>query len=224
MKSHWHPPQAPPQPPPFYFPFPRCAHHQLQRCVERYILVHLAHRLDAPGYSIDILGCRELRGVVLHSLTKYVNWNDDVVMSPLSFSLSTPSTQMNQPGLEEKLRFVQNAMVAMSLNTPRALQSIASADLGTDEVVYLEPPGRTAQNKRKRNLAWKVLSPHARRRIADSMYARAEARVFRRASSKAFPVSGITSILQGTYLSLTLNSIGPAESCLPLPIHLGRVP
>ena len=118
--------------------------------------------------------------IVLHSLTKYINGHSDVVMG----ALILPSTQHT---LADKLRFLQNAIGAVpsaydcwlaqrgaktlhlrmkqhgrnALAVARALEESP----GVEEVIYPGLPGKTEVSKRRHQLAWTSLSPHARRFI-----------------------------------------------------------
>jgi len=131
----------------------------------------------SPFYSSPLLLGAD---IVLHSLTKYINGHSDVVMG----ALVLPSTQL---ALAEKLRFLQNAIGAVpsaydcwlaqrgaktlhlrmkqhgrnALAVARALEDSP----GVEEVLYPGLAGKTEDSKRRHQMAWGSLSPHARRFI-----------------------------------------------------------
>jgi cystathionine gamma-lyase len=119
----------------------------------------------------------------MHSLTKYINGHSDVVMG----ALILPA---NQAAFSEKLRFLQNAIGAVpsaydcwlaqrgaktlhlrmkqhGLNALAVARALESAD-GVEEVIYPGLPGKTAYARAKNALAWRMLSPHARRFVDGS--------------------------------------------------------
>ena len=99
-------------------------------------------------------------------------------------ALILPSTQ---PALVEKLRFLQNSIGAVpsaydcwlaqrgaktlhlrmkqhGLNALAVARALHNSP-GVEEVIYPGLPGKTDDSRRKHQLAWNVLSPHARRFI-----------------------------------------------------------
>ena len=134
----------------------------------------------SPFYSAPLLLGAD---VVMHSLTKYINGHSDVVMG----ALILPATHA---ALTEKLRFLQNAIGAVpsaydcwlaqrgaktlhlrmkqhGANALAVARALEGAD-GVEEVIYPGLPGKTAYSKAKYQLAWRMLSPHARRFIGAS--------------------------------------------------------
>ncbi|KAF5324381.1 hypothetical protein D9619_011160 [Psilocybe cf. subviscida] len=170
-------------------------------------------------------------GVVLHSLTKYVDGHSNVVMGALILPEPTSS---NQPELADKLRFLQNAMGAVpspfdcflaqrgaktlalrmkthglnALAVARVLQSLVDNREGVDEVVYPGLPGRTEESRRKNKLAWRMLSPHARRWIAELVY---PGRGSDEPPAVGCPFSGMISVRVSTPPTLTANTTGTAQ-------------
>ncbi|KAF5324200.1 hypothetical protein D9619_011156 [Psilocybe cf. subviscida] len=185
----------------------------------------------SPYYASPLLQGAD---VVLHSLTKYVNGHSDVVMGALILPEPTSS---NQPELADKLRFLQNAMGAVpspfdcflaqrgaktlalrmkthglnALAVARTLQSLADSGEGVDEVVYPGLPGRTEESRRKNKLAWRMLSPHARRWISDSVYPGRGLEASDEPPAAGFPFSGMISVRVSTPPTLAANSTGTAQ-------------
>jgi len=129
----------------------------------------------SPFYSSPLLLGAD---IVMHSLTKYINGHSDVVMG----ALILPATHT---ALAEKLRFLQNAIGAVpsaydcwlaqrgaktlhlrmkqhGTNALAVARALESAD-GVEEVIYPGLPGQTTYSRAKYELAWRMLSPHARR-------------------------------------------------------------
>ena len=185
---------------------------------------------------------------MLHSLTKYINGHSDVVMG----ALILPATQL---ALVEKLRFLQNAIGAVpsaydcwlaqrgaktlhlrmkqhgrnALAVARALQDCP----GVEEVIYPGLPGKTEVSKRRHQLAWAALSPHARRFILKEHGGDVHAPPF-----EGFPFSGMISFrirgglseadtfLTSTRLFSLAESLGGVESLAEHPALMthGSIP
>ncbi|KAF8810390.1 hypothetical protein BYT27DRAFT_7186614 [Phlegmacium glaucopus] len=169
-------------------------------------LVLVDNTFLSPFYSSPLLLGAD---IVLHSLTKYINGHSDVVMG----ALILPSSRL---ALVEKLRFLQNAIGAVpspydcwlaqrgaktlhlrmkqhgvnALAVARALQDSA----GVEEVIYPGLPGNTEVSKRRYELAWNVLSPHARRFIQQQRQQGVGASEdLQEPPSSGFPFSGMVS-------------------------------
>ena len=170
---------------------------------------------------------------MLHSLTKYINGHSDVVMG----ALILPSTQL---AWADKLRFLQNAIGAVpsaydcwlaqrgaktlhlrmkqhgrnALAVAKALENCA----GVEEVIYPGLAGKTEVSKRRHEIAWSSLSPHARRFIQQEF---GDGHV---PPSSGFPYSGMISFrirgglkeadafLTSTRLFSLAESLGGVES------------
>ena len=195
----------------------------------------------SPFYSSPLLLGAD---VVMHSLTKYINGHSDVVMG----ALILPATQV---ALAEKLRFLQNAIGAVpsaydcwlaqrgaktlhlrmkqhGLNALAVARALEDSE-GVEEVIYLGLPGKTAYSKRKYELAWRMLSPHARRFVGGSSEA---------PPSDGFPFSGMISFrihggqeaadkfLTATRLFTLAESLGGVESLAEHPAQMthGSIP
>lgn len=167
-------------------------------------------------------------------------------------ALILPSTRLP---LFEKLRFLQNAIGAVpspydcwlaqrgaktlhlrmkqhglnALAVARALQDSP----GVEEVIYPGLPGKTDASKRKHQLAWNVLSPHARRFIQ-----RGRAEDLPTPPPSGFPFSGMISFrirgglpeankfLTSTRLFTLAESLGGVESLAEHPAQMthGSIP
>jgi len=116
----------------------------------------------------------------MHSLTKYINGHSDVLMG----ALILPEYNV---ALAEKFRFLQMAVGAVpsaydcwlaqrgaktlhlrmkqhGLNGLAVARALESSE-GVEDVIYPGIPGKTKASRRKYELAWKVLSSHARKFI-----------------------------------------------------------
>ena len=167
-------------------------------------------------------------------------------------ALILPSTRLP---LFEKLRFLQNAIGAVpspydcwlaqrgaktlhlrmkqhglnALAVARALQDSP----GVEEVIYPGLPGKTEASKRKHQLAWNALSPHARRFIQ-----RGRAEDLATPPPLGFPFSGMISFrirgglseankfLTSTRLFALAESLGGVESLAEHPAQMthGSIP
>jgi cystathionine gamma-lyase len=183
--------------------------------------------------------------MVLHSLTKYINGHSDVVMGALILP------EYNS-ALTDKLRFLQNATGAVpsaydcwlaqrgaktlhlrmkqhGLNALAVARALESSE-GVEEVIYPGLPGKTAASKRKNELAWKVLSSHARKFIG--------AEEGDKPPVDGFPFSGMVSFrirggldeankfLTSTRLFTLAESLGGVESLAEHPAEMthGSIP
>ncbi|KAF8198494.1 Cys/Met metabolism PLP-dependent enzyme-domain-containing protein [Pholiota molesta] len=197
----------------------------------------------SPFYSSPLLLGAD---VVMHSLTKYINGHSDVVMG----ALILPA---NQAAFSEKLRFLQNAIGAVpsaydcwlaqrgaktlhlrmkqhGLNALAVARALESAD-GVEEVIYPGLPGKTQYARAKNALAWRMLSPHARRFIDGSSGSDVP-------PAEGFPFSGMISFrirggqaeadkfLTTTRLFTLAESLGGVESLAEHPAQMthGSIP
>ena len=195
----------------------------------------------SPFYSSPLLLGAD---IVLHSLTKYINGHSDVVMG----ALILPASQL---ALVDKLRFLQNAIGAvpsaydcwlaqrgaktlhlrMKQHGRNAL-AVAKAlvdSAGVEEVIYPGLAGKTEVSKRRHQLAWASLSPHAHRFIQQELGDGGDAHL---PPSSGFPYSGMISFrirgglkeadkfLTSTRLFSLAESLGGVES---LAEHPGKM-
>ncbi|KAF9479850.1 hypothetical protein BDN70DRAFT_981821 [Pholiota conissans] len=198
----------------------------------------------SPFYSSPLLLGAD---VVMHSLTKYINGHSDVVMGALILPAS-------QAAFSEKLRFLQNAIGAVpspydcwlaqrgaktlhlrmkqhglnALTVARALESVS----GVEEVIYPGLPGKTEYSRAKNALAWRMLSPHARKFI-DGPSGGSDV-----PPAEGFPFSGMISFrirggqaeadkfLTATRLFTLAESLGGVESLAEHPAQMthGSIP
>ncbi|KAF8960464.1 Cys/Met metabolism PLP-dependent enzyme-domain-containing protein [Flammula alnicola] len=196
----------------------------------------------SPFYSSPLLLGAD---VVLHSLTKYVNGHSDVVMGALILPAA-------QAALADKLRFLQNAIGAVpspydcwlaqrgaktlhlrmkqhgrnALVVARALQD---AD-GVEEVIYPGLPGKTEYSRKKNELAWRMLSSHARRFIGASEGDAPPADGFPFSGMISFRIRGgkeeAERFLTATRLFTLAESLGGVESLAEHPAQMthGSIP
>ncbi|CAA7268584.1 unnamed protein product [Cyclocybe aegerita] len=195
----------------------------------------------SPFYSSPLLLGAD---IVLHSLTKYINGHSDVVMGALILPDS-------QAVLADKLRFLQNAIGAVpsaydcwlaqrgaktlhlrmkqhGLNALAVARALETSP-GVEEVIYPGLPGKTEVSRRRNKLAWRVLSPAARKFIgAEGDHPPAN----------GFPFSGMISFrirggqeeadrfLTSTRLFTLAESLGGVESLAEHPAQMthGSIP
>ncbi|KAF8157247.1 Cys/Met metabolism PLP-dependent enzyme-domain-containing protein [Crassisporium funariophilum] len=206
-------------------------------------LVLVDNTFLSPFYSSPLLLGAD---IVLHSLTKYINGHSDVVMG----ALILPT---HHALLADKLRFLQNAIGAVpsaydcwlaqrgaktlhlrmkqhGLNALAVARALEGSD-GVEEVIYPGLPGNTEASRRKNQLAWNVLSPHARRFIGASESDLAP-------PPTGFPFSGMISFrirggqaeadkfLTSTRLFTLAESLGGVESLAEHPAQMthGSIP
>ncbi|KJA15297.1 hypothetical protein HYPSUDRAFT_149327 [Hypholoma sublateritium FD-334 SS-4] len=193
-------------------------------------LVLVDNTFLSPFYSSPLLLGAD---VVMHSLTKYINGHSDVVMG----ALILPA---HQAAFSEKLRFLQNAIGAVpsaydcwlaqrgaktlhlrmkqhGLNALAVARAL-SAEPGVDEVIYPGLPGKTEYSRRKNALAWRMLSPHARRgmisfRIAGGQAAAEKFLTTTRLFTLAESLGGVESLAEHP-AQMTHGSIPPADRAL----------
>ena len=188
---------------------------------------------------------------MLHSLTKYINGHSDVVMG----ALVLPE---HNRALADKLRFLQNAIGAVpsaydcwlaqrgaktlhlrmkqhGLNALAVARALESSE-GVEQVIYPGLPGKTTASKRKNELAWKVLSTHARKFISGD--AKGDEGEDDKPPSDGFPFSGMVSFrirggfeqankfLTSTRLFTLAESLGGVESLAEHPAQMthGSIP
>lgn len=205
-------------------------------------LVLVDNTFLSPFYSSPLLLGAD---IVLHSLTKYINGHSDVVMGALIFPESNTE-------VAERLRFLQNAIGAVpspydcwlaqrgaktlhlrmkqhGLNALAVARALESAE-GVEEVIYPGLPGKTETSRRKYELAWSVLSSHARKFIG--------AEEGDRPPVDGFPFSGMISFrirggfeeaenfLTSTRLFTLAESLGGVESLAEHPAKMthGSIP
>jgi cystathionine gamma-lyase len=181
----------------------------------------------------------------MHSLTKYINGHSDVVMGALILPEYNGA-------FADKLRFLQNAIGAVpsaydcwlaqrgaktlhlrmkqhGLNALAVARALESAE-GVEEVIYPGLPGKTEASRRKYELAWKVLSSHARKFIG--------AEEGDKPPADGFPFSGMVSFrirggveeadkfLTSTRLFTLAESLGGVESLAEHPAMMthGSIP
>ncbi|PPQ73504.1 hypothetical protein CVT24_007650 [Panaeolus cyanescens] len=207
----------------------------------------------SPFYSSPLLLGAD---VVMHSLTKYVNGHSDVVMGAL---ILPPHHAV----LADKLRFLQNAIGAVpsaydswlaqrgaktlhlrmkqhginALAVARALQAEADVANGAvEEVIYPGLPGRTEASRKKNELAWKSLSPHARKFVINAGFVNESDP--EKPPVNGFPFSGMISFrirggqteanafLTSTRLFTLAESLGGVESLAEHPAQMthGSIP
>lgn len=205
-------------------------------------LVLVDNTFLSPFYSSPLLLGAD---IVMHSLTKYINGHSDVVMG----ALILPA---HQAAFSEKLRFLQNAIGAVpsaydswlaqrgaktlhlrmnqhGLNALAVARAL-SAEPGVDEVIYPGLPGRTEYSRRKNALAWRMLSPHARRFIGGAEDAGPPAGGFPFSGMISFRIAGgqaaAEKFLTTTRLFTLAESLGGVESLAEHPAQMthGSIP
>ncbi|KAF5324383.1 hypothetical protein D9619_011164 [Psilocybe cf. subviscida] len=199
-----------------------------------------------PTRSVVDLGCH--RAVVEGGKDdRAADRGADVVMGALILPEPTSSNQLEHAA---NLRFLQNAMGAVpspfdcflaqrsaktlalrvkthglsALAVARTLQSLGDNGEGVDEVVYPGLPGCTEESRRKNTLGWRMLSPHARQWISESVYPDRGLESSDEPPAEGFPFSGMISVRLATHLlspwveslaehpvAMTHGSISPAE-------------
>ncbi|KAH9478060.1 Cystathionine gamma-lyase [Psilocybe cubensis] len=209
-------------------------------------LVLVDNTFLSPFYSSPLLLGAD---IVMHSLTKYINGHSDVVMGALILPSSPKHT-----AFADKLRFLQNAIGAVpspydcwlaqrgaktlhlrmkahgrnALAVARALER----EPGVEEVVYPGLPGKTPESRKKYELAWRMLSPHARKFISPSSTPDSPP------PADGFPFSGMISFriagstreadafLTSTRLFTLAESLGGVESLAEHPAQMthGSIP
>jgi len=196
----------------------------------------------SPFYSSPLLLGAD---IVMHSLTKYINGHSDVVMG----ALILPATHT---ALAEKLRFLQNAIGAVpsaydcwlaqrgaktlhlrmkqhGVNALAVARALESAD-GVEEVIYPGLPGRTMYSRAKYELAWRMLSPHARRFVGASEGDAPPADGFPFSGMISFRIRGgqeaANTFLTTTRLFTLAESLGGVESLAEHPAQMthGSIP
>jgi cystathionine gamma-lyase len=196
----------------------------------------------SPFYSSPLLLGAD---VVMHSLTKYINGHTDVVMG----ALILPE---DNGGFADKLRFLQSAIGAVpsaydswlaqrgaktlhlrmkqhGLNALAVARALQSAE-GVEEVIYPGLPGKTEASRRKYELAWKVLSSHARKFIGAEEGAKPPADGFPFSGMVSFRIRGgveeANKFLTSTRLFTLAESLGGVESLAEHPAMMthGSIP
>ncbi|PPQ99933.1 hypothetical protein CVT24_009568 [Panaeolus cyanescens] len=196
----------------------------------------------SPFYSSPLLMGAD---IVLHSLTKYINGHSDVVMG----SLILPASRSE---LTAKLRFLQNAIGAVpsaydcwlaqrgaktlhlrmkqhGLNALAVAKALHACD-GVDEVIYPGLPGNTELSRRRNALAWRSLSPYARRFIPNSDEENPPADGFPFSGMISFRIRGgqaeAEKFLTSSRLFALAESLGGVESLAEHPAQMthGSIP